>query len=359
MLKTEAQFKNILYSQTEDSFNEENAKFLDASQSIQVRINDEYKSLSAYYSKNWESCKDMWAKCFRKHLPTLGDDTTNRTERNFWSIKQYLIDTFRQLPDTATSIMHVIKLAEGRLTERYDYASVKSLRIFDSNEAIQRMNDTASKHLNDRGCTIFHIAQKSLEKNRSKMSVALNGIKHDFDESSYKVYDTTSLSCTCSFFSTHQAPCSHILFFREQNEENFTVELFHSRYLKAVDLSSVLVFPCNQEVEEYPNDELTDNRQDELSGSLDQREKHNIVTPVLLRIGSLISAHSTNQFLEYVDELEALEKRVRKGQTLLHQSTCHESHRDDLSSPVTIAAEITDEPDLISPVPPSVSYMIL
>ena len=41
--------------------------------------------------------------------------------------------------------------------------------------------------------------------------------------------------------------------------------------------------------------------------------------PVLLRIGNLISCHPTKKFLQYLDSLNELEKRVRKGQNFMLQ----------------------------------------
>ena len=71
----------------------------------------------------------MWVKCFRKYLPILGDNTTNRVERTFWSLKQSLKDTFGGLPDTSSSIIHVINFVDNRLKERYNYTAAKSLRF--------------------------------------------------------------------------------------------------------------------------------------------------------------------------------------------------------------------------------------
>ena len=62
--------------------------FIEESTGVQIRINQTYRSLQDYYRKNWETCKKMWVKCFRKYLPILGDNTTNKVERTFWSLKQ-------------------------------------------------------------------------------------------------------------------------------------------------------------------------------------------------------------------------------------------------------------------------------
>ena len=356
--KTElfAQFKKILYAHSEVSYYEENATFIEASRStdIQIRINQQYKSLHTYYSKNWESCKTMWVKCFRKNLPILGDNTTNRVERTFWSLKQSLRDTFGRLPDTASSIMHVIKLADSRLKERYNYTAVKSLRIFDSNKDIQSLNDAASQNLNDRGCTIFHIAQKLFEKYRSKLSPDPNGVAHEFDENSRKVYGTTSVSCDCSFHTTHQAPCLHILFFREQGNEGFSKNTFNNRYFKMDEGHSDITFPISREEENTTSDhddlELDMDNDDNVV-SLDEREKYKIVTPILLRIGSVISAHSSNQFLKYIDELNHIERRIRRGESIL-DLTIDANH--DTSPPAVDVANNNLPCENIQSTPPNV-----
>ena len=189
------QFKRIVYAHNEEAFESESKKFIEESSEIMIRMNKTYQLLPNYYLKNWESCKKMWVKCFRKHLPILGDNTTNRVERTFWMLKESLQATFRGLPDTATSIMHVVKLADQRLKERYDYTANKSLRIIDSDERIQNLNDDASLYLNDRGCTIFHAAQKMLEKHRERLDVVQSGVVHVYDSNQTKLYATTNYSC--------------------------------------------------------------------------------------------------------------------------------------------------------------------
>ena len=150
-----AMFKRVVYAPSEESYNAVNLNFIEASTGVQTRINQTYRSLQDYYRKNWETCKKMWVKCFRKYLPILGDNTTNRVERTFWSLKQPLKDTFGGLPDTSSNIIHVIHFADNRLKERYNYTAAKSLRIFDNNKTILSLNEAASHTLNDRGARYF------------------------------------------------------------------------------------------------------------------------------------------------------------------------------------------------------------
>jgi hypothetical protein len=82
-------FKNMLYAQSEELYDENKNIFLASVNDIQVRVNMKYDSLKEQFDNNCNSsCKIMWVKCFRKKLPTLGDNTKNRIERSFWTLKQ-------------------------------------------------------------------------------------------------------------------------------------------------------------------------------------------------------------------------------------------------------------------------------
>lgn len=110
-----------------------------------------------------------------------------------------------------------------------------------------------------------------------------------------------------------------MLFWREEKHEMFCKEIFHTRYWKNNDILPQIEIEAAEGDESniiFENDETVtqDTLEDE---SLDEKEKYKIATPILLRIGSLISAHSTNQFLGYVEELEEVERKVRRGQSIL------------------------------------------
>ena len=66
--------------------------------------------------------------------------------------------------------------------------------------------------------------------------------------------------------------------------------------------------------------ELNSNQMDESdefeTNALSDRQKYKIVMPILVKIGNLISCHSTNQFYQYLDGLGKFEKKIRSGQRL-------------------------------------------
>ena len=88
------QYQTVMISRSETCFEQENQKFLDLVNGIQVKSGDKYVDLSSYYNKNWFSCKEMWVKCYRIHLPLHGDNTTNRAESTFSTLKKSLIRCF-------------------------------------------------------------------------------------------------------------------------------------------------------------------------------------------------------------------------------------------------------------------------
>ena len=92
-----ANFKLLLYAHDPESFNVANENFLKLCVDVEVRSNDKYVNLSEYFKKNWSSCTHMWAKHLRKGLSTLGDHTTNRVERIFWTLKRLIREKFVSL----------------------------------------------------------------------------------------------------------------------------------------------------------------------------------------------------------------------------------------------------------------------
>ena len=110
----------------------------------------------------------------------------------------------------------------------------------------------------------------------------------------------------------------HILIFREKNGEAFTKDMFSTRYHK-MDPTGVTYPPY--EVDNSvpfvdPEDDTITTDEVEHTDSLDEREKYRIVSPILLRISGVLCVHSTKNFLQYVDEIEKVENRIREGKPI-------------------------------------------
>ena len=330
------QFKKVLYSHTEEIFLVENEKLLQLIEKLEVRTDGKYVSLKGYYTKNWMSCKLMWVRCYRKKLPLLGDNTTNRIENKFGVLKKSIADTFVTLPDTSAAIIHLVNHADRLLQERYTFGTNRRLKIFSPVEEIRRLNEEASSELNDKGCKIFNTTLNSLEKKRDKLKKSEETDEHIeemYDDEHTVTYVTTDATCSCSAFSSYQAPCVHIVFRREldkldnPNKKIFDAGLFHSRYHRKEVLIDVLRNPSSVEDDDDTRDHADDEGDflapvgmlSEEPFALDDRQKYKKIMPQLLRIGNLVCAHSTKKFLEYLTEFEKVENYVRKGDCIFEE----------------------------------------
>ena len=340
-------FKLVLYSRNEEIYERCNADLIQEIGDIQVRQNDTYISFKDYYCKNWEASAPMWVKFYRSGCPLLGDHTTNRIERMFWSLKQSLNDTFVSLSNTSSCIIHVMKFSDNRLRERYSYNALKTLKIFDQNEFIRKLNEESADHLNDRGCIVFHQMLKVYEERKGNLSPCLEGVVERFS-SGENIYHATSTSCDCTYSKEYQSPCRHIIFQRSEveNIHAFDKDLFHPRYHRCEDHSfDIPTQVTGGNNDDSFNSDVVDPYEDESDVTevvLTDRQKYNMIMPKLVKIGNLISCHSTNQFFQYLEDLEKFEKSVRRGQRFRFSN-----NEDD--SVIVDTTVIADRPGSLSP----------
>ena len=80
-------FKRALYCRTEESFKEKESEFLDQCTA----------GLREYYAKNWGNDPATWSFACRAQLRTFGNNTTNRIERFFLTVKTVLRGSGRSI----------------------------------------------------------------------------------------------------------------------------------------------------------------------------------------------------------------------------------------------------------------------
>ena len=230
----------------------------------------------------------------------------------FYTLTGTLYDRFANTPNTKVAIVHLVNFCDDRLSENQNYATMRRLKIFDENKSIRDLNMQASQYLNDRGCILFHQVLKSLEERKEQMEIVSEGVSENS-----KPYHTTCSSCNCSFSINH---CRHILYLRyhssEIGEKIFDKNLFRQRYHLLVEKDVV-------------NDELLMDVDRELSSVspavvFDSNTKPNktlpyinLITPLMVNLANIISYHLTENLLSYVNEISSLERRARKGYSLL------------------------------------------
>ena len=328
-----AQFRKVLYSRNEEIFDTENEVFLEMVKGVEIKAGDKYVQLDEYYKKNWRDCKVMWAMCFRRSLPLLGDNTSNRVESSFGRLKQSIGDSFTTIPDTIHGIKHLIQFADRRIEERYTVQTNRVLKIYHKNQRIRRMNSEASKNLNDRGCRHFNKVLDKFEKRRAFLDLISGGVKETFDDNVTKDYVTTDSSCNCSSFFNHQAPCIHVIFNRrldnisDPSKSIFDKAIFHERYHRKISLIDMFTErEVNDEedgVQEATSTNVVehfDPEEEEIAPMTD-KQKFKTILPIVMKIANLASLHGTKQFLMYKDDLETIEKKIRRGNNLFTRAT--------------------------------------
>ena len=119
--------------------------------------------------------------------------------------------------------MHILTFADNRLQERYTYNGLKSLKIYDQDEFVLKLNEEAADPLSDRGCIVFHHALKLYQEKRINLSYRGNLVIESFGESE-KSYLATSSTCNCSYYKEFQSPCTHVIYMRSEVENVQTFE---------------------------------------------------------------------------------------------------------------------------------------
>ena len=135
-------FKEMVYARTEEIYEDRKNAFLLSTAGIQVRTNKQYVPLKEQFMNNWDSCKEMWVLHYRSGLPTLGDNTNNRLERTFWTLKEHMRSRFPKIPVIQRSIGDLIPFCDQRIEQGLSWAETKSLRIYD--KAVESRSITLS-----------------------------------------------------------------------------------------------------------------------------------------------------------------------------------------------------------------------
>ena len=92
---------------------------------------------------------------------------------------------------------------------------------------------------------------------------------------------------------------------------------YHRSFLSFSDEPETEYLPAyDEQVEE---DIVDEENNIDMEVVLNDRKKHSLVMPILMRLGNLIACHPTKKFLQYLHGLNELEQRVRKGQNFMLQ----------------------------------------
>ena len=88
--------RSILYSDSEDSYNEKHE-----------RLQREFSFFSEYYNNNWHNCRNMWVRCYQKKIMNFGNFTNNKIESHNEKLKQYL-SAKMHLPEAVGNLIRAV-----------------------------------------------------------------------------------------------------------------------------------------------------------------------------------------------------------------------------------------------------------
>ena len=320
-------FEGLIHAPDDEQFAKKLLLWEEAVKGVQFCKGGEYVDLEPYMSKNWLSCKEMWAKCCRKGLLICGENTTCRLERMWKTVKDDIKAKYGgRKVTTARCIIHVVTFVDSRLQGGLLGAQIKICRIFDDDPDVAAQYEKAGEVLNDKGCRTFQQNVNGMRKRREKMVVSEEGVTETFirdGEQVPKLYKTTDSSCSCTYFQNFGVPCRHVLFFRMENQlslfdKTLWRPFFH--FERAFDLD---------DGEQDQDENLPAARHHADSGGcspsesedegkvLDQTEKYKLCQRKANQLTDFLCGQGTAQFLKSMEEWDEILQRARKGVSLL------------------------------------------
>ena len=80
--------------------------------------------------------------------------TTKRIERQFWSLKVSMSESFYSIPDIVSAIVQSVNFTDNRLSVKV-FDATKSLIIYDSDKSINKLYKKSCQHL--KGTSLYDI----------------------------------------------------------------------------------------------------------------------------------------------------------------------------------------------------------
>ena len=119
---------------------------------VKVGNNKVYVNFSDYFVRNWESCRIMWAHCYRRNITCLmGNNTNNRIER-FWRTTKNMLKSLSQgdlcIQD---AVIMIRKFMDSRIVDRYNWSQRHIMQVFNEDLQIKEELYKSGLYLNDLG----------------------------------------------------------------------------------------------------------------------------------------------------------------------------------------------------------------
>ena len=291
-------------------------------------------------------------------MQDIGDENTNnRLERLWRSIKEYLKSVSSYTTPIAELVVLLVKYAEARLVDSYAWQLRHRMRIVHDNPEIMEEFDRASCELNDRGMKMF---KSSLDLMLSRLNFlnveTLDGssvVKERFSHSSNyevntRIYDCSPIKCNCSWSFMYGAPCKHILFIRLVSDiPLFHVGLFNLKFRR--DRNCDLLVKLDNEVDDQDLssslviDDIVDDGIEIRSKILSRGEKYKLLGPKVEMLLESMLRCGSNLTVEYARDLQIMNENVKDGKSLFSREEVIKADDNSESElPAKLVAEIVN-----------------
>ena len=348
-------FDEMLYARTEDIYLTKQAAWNKVIEGVDVKLGagkqQRFTSLREYFDKCWAPVCDMWAMYARAKLPLGDENTNNRVERAFRTMKELLRMHFAGRIDIEKAVPCLIAWVEDQLEGRYTEAQCHSIRLSDPDPELDALYMEAGKHLSYHACRQLKVSVELLKKLEVRMKVLESGeVEETIKKNTVVLRQTSENECSCTYFAHHRCPCRHILLLRKvRGLPLFDLSLYPLQHLAArrhdvlqegglqEELGAGGLHSMAGEVDQEEEEEVRGVKV--LSGS----QKHNILFPKLQRLSNMIcSSFGTEAFLSYVNEFDVVERRVRSGQLIFPLEDSEVNGEDNEAT----VGELKDEPEV-------------
>lgn len=185
----------------------------------------------------------MWVSAFRRHLLTLGNNTTNRIESFNSRVKSELRKKQGMppsLPETISLLLELVSRKDCDAT----YKDFRNSATVIANVQLPEM-EPAGRMYNDAGFKLLEQQALKMKNKKLVLHVGATGGLIVEDAKSGKLYDLCSrqedpLECCCTFSCAFPGlPCCHVLYSRkERGMDLFDSSSIADRWLRSLGLKA-------------------------------------------------------------------------------------------------------------------------
>lgn len=178
------------------------------------------EGFATYLKTNWLSNPAMWCCAFRKHLMTLGNNTTNRIESFNSQVKSELRKR-RGIPPSLPELVAILLEIVSKKDADASYKQFRNCATVASNALLPEMSEAGALY-NDAGFKLLQTQVVKLKSKNFRLHVASGDNVTVEDGANGKQYELSNgpgglMECPCTFNCAHGGlPCSHVLFYNQE-----------------------------------------------------------------------------------------------------------------------------------------------